>query len=339
MKSKVSKDLILFIILIPLFLWGAFYISSRMEDRLPAYSVVNKAGTGYSVYFEALKELGYPVERTIKPIAAYDSGSIQLAVQNGSFNVNDEEIKKWVENGGVLVYLEPEVGMFNIEYGTLDKSGRALENEGTLKRYKYYKGTVISADIDGLTNRVLLKNTAGAYDLLEEIGRYPYKKLIFNESHLFAPIYEKSLWDFIPMEIKYLLYQLIIILAAVFYFGGKRFGRPIPLYEEVERTENEYLYSAASLYRQARCWDIMLESYYRDFLRQANSTHDGWLEYWEREKLPELNKARRLYDMLHSGDKKLKAKEYVQAVTALEQLKGILKKRRDSHWKTLKRTM
>lgn len=332
LKTKVSRDLILFLILIPLFLYGAFYISSRMENQLPMYSVVNKSRQGCSVLFEALKELGYPVSRVMKPVDTYDKGSMQVVAQTAGFDIHSEAVRKWVGDGGVLVYLNPNE-LYDVEYGVKPKV------IGGISIYKYQKGAVLAVDAAMVTNRALMEDTTLAYRLLIEIDQYEYSALCFNETYMFSEINKQSLWDFIPMAYKYIIYQLFLIAAAFFYYKGKRFGKPLPLHEEVERIENEYLYSAASLYRQAGCWDLMLESYYKDFLKQINRTHEDWLDYWEREKLPSADKARRLHVFMGNGKNNAKAKEYIQIVTILEQLKGILKKRRGSHWKTLKRTV
>lgn len=329
MKIKRNKDLILFIILIPLFLCGAFYASSRMNNQMPSYSVENKSKTGYSVFFESLKKLNFPVERTLKSVKNYDNDNIQILAQGGNFDVNGSEIKKWVNDGGILVYLTAENSLLN-EYD------RKPKVKGNFKIYKYHKGSIITLNTSYMTNKMLTKNTSEAYALLKEINSYNYKKIYFNEAHLFELADKKSLWDSIPMEIKYIIYQFIIVLCAFLYYKGKRFGKIMPLYDEEERNENEYLYSASSLYRQAKCWDIMAENYYKNFLKQINYSNDDWLEYWEREKLPQISKAKKVYEFMNNGNLKLKAKEYIQIVNIIEQLTNILKRRRDLYWKDLK---
>ncbi|NMM66018.1 DUF4350 domain-containing protein [Clostridium sp. P21] len=330
MKIKISKDLILFLICIPLFLCCTFYISSRMNNiNLPSYSVENKSKMGYNVFFQALKELNVPVYRTLNSVEDHDNSNIQIVVQGGNFNINDVKIKRWVNNGGVLVYLRSE-------NSSLTEYGRNPKIKGKMKVYKYNKGTIITLNASYLTNETLTKDTGKAYELLKEIDDYKHKKIYFNEANLFSAD-KKSLWDCIPMEIKYIIYQFVIILAAFFYYKGKRFGKVIPLYEEEEREENEYLYSAASLYRQAKCWDIMVESYYKSFLKKVNHSSCEWLKYWESEKLPNLDKAKKVYKFMNVKEAKIKSKEYIQIVNILEQLINDLEKRRDLYWKTLKR--
>jgi len=328
MKSKSNKDLILFIILIPLFLWVSFYLSSTMDNKLPNYTTSNKSSMGYSVFFETLKQLNYPVNTSINPVNSYDIGNMQIVAQGGNFDVNSKEIKAWVEKGGTLIYLTE--GKINfIDYGS-------PQVKGNITLYKYNKGMVINSDVSYVTNSTLTKTTTSAYELLQEIDSHSYKKIYFNEAHVYSVADKKSLWDYIPMSFKYIIYELILVIIAFFYYKGKRFGKVLPFYEEVERIENEYLYSAASLYRQAKCSDLILGYYYKSFLRQMNKSDGNWLEYWREQKLPSANKAKKVYEFMHIENKELKVKEYLGIVAILEGLSEILKKRRDEHWKTLK---
>lgn len=327
MKKRVSKDIILFIILIPVFLFLAFFISSRIQSKLPSYSVINKSRTGLSVFYKALKELKYPVERTLKPIESCDENSIQIAAETSNFDINNEEIKGWIENGGTLVYLRDNI-FGSIEY--------EVTQNLSITTSKLKKGNIIEVEGRGLTNKALIKSSDLAYKLLMEIDKYPYENIYFNEAHLY-PSAKKSLWDSVPIGIKYICYQLIIILIAFFYYKGKRFGKPIPLSDEVERKENEYLYSTASLYRQAKCWDLMVEGYYKSLLSSINYYDRNWLEYWERGNLPSYDQAKKVFDFMNNRNEKAKRRDYIQIVNTIEHLKNILKKRGDLNWKALKK--
>jgi hypothetical protein len=330
MKRRISKDVIFLLIAIPVFLWCAFFISSRMENQLPAFSTINKSRSGYSVLYEAMKELSYPVYRRLTAVTAQDTKDIQIVASNWSYNINDEGVKEWVGKGGVLIYLNPG-GLHFLEYG------ERTETKGSRDIFIYNEGKIITVDASTLTNSALIKSTDNAYELLMELDANNYKEIHFNEYHLFGDQAKSNLWTILPIEIKFIIYQLAIFLAALFYFLSKRFGKTIPLYEEVERSENEHLYSAASLYKSARCWDIILDNYYKSLLRELRSSHEEWLETWERHQLSSLNKAKKVYEFMDNRNAKCKAKEYMYMVIQLEHLKNILKKRRDSYWSTLKK--
>lgn len=331
MKPRHNRDLIIFIILIPLFLWSAFYIGSISEGKLPPYTVNNKAASGYSIFFQTLRELNYPVERTLKTVDKCSNKSFQLVAQASGFDINDNSIKKWVKSGGKLLFLSPKDYYF-VDYG------EKVKVEGNILVYKYGSGVIIAADISDLTNRALAGKTDRAYEILKAMDSYEYDKIFFNEAYIYSAD-QNTLWNFIPIKVKYLIYQLLLVLAAYFYFRGKRFGKPLPLYEEVERVENEYLYSAASLYRQAKCWDLMVDSYYKDFLRRMRSSPEDWLEYWKNEDLPHQDIAMLVYNFMNNNHAKLRAKEYEKIVIYIDRLKSTIEKRSGHHWKTLKKTM
>jgi len=332
MKKRYNKDLLLFIIIVPVFLFLAFYILPRMDKKIPHYSVTNISKMGYSVFYESLKKLNYPVERTLNQVSEFKPESVQIISRGGEFDINNPEVMKWVEDGGILVYLTPEIN-------PLVKYGASVETNDNIKLYTYHKGSIINADADFVTNKALMKDTSKAYELLKEISNLPYKKLYFNESYMFPSDITKSLWEVTPKEIKYIIYQMLIALSALFYYKGKRFGKIIPLYEEVEREENEYLYSAASLYREAKCLDLMINSYYKNFLKGFKGNSEDWLEYWEIEEMPSLDDARRVYEFMNNKKSKVKEKEYIKIITIIEYLNNIVDKRRDLHWKTLKNNL
>ncbi|MDF2671875.1 MAG: hypothetical protein K0R09_140 [Clostridiales bacterium] len=331
MKKRISRDLIIFIILIPIFLWVTFQLSSSMGNRLPSYSIVNKSKMGLSILNETLRSLNYPVGRSLGALTSENEGTVQIAVIGGSFNINEPKVKEWIGRGGTLIYLTNEK-FPNIDYEVNP------EINGSLSLYKYTMGRLIVANVDNLTNKALMKDTGNAYELFEIIHTYRDNGIYFNEAHLYSSSSSRSLWEAIPTKFKYIVYQIIMVLAAYIYYKGKGFGKPIPFYEEVERTENEYLYSAAALYRGAGAWDLMLDNYYKNFLKVINCSDEDWLEYWEMEKLPALDKAKGVYDFINNRKTKVKAKEYIQVVSTLEKLNKIFEKRREAYWKTLKKT-
>jgi hypothetical protein len=331
MKLRLNKDLIILFILIPLFLAGAFFISNRLEDKLPDYSVINKSRNGYSILYESLSKLDSPVERTLEAVEKHETDTIQLIPGSGYFDINSDEIKDWINKGGILVYLTTG-NLHDIGYGIEG------EKEGSVTLYHYGKGLLMAADGSFFTNKSLAEGTSNAYQVLKQIYRQGDKRLFFNETYLFAAPEKPTLWDFVPVEARYILYQILLIIAAFFYYKGKRFGKPIPFYEEAERSENEYLYSAANLYRAANSFDIMLESFYKSLLKDLGPFNDNWLDCWERQNLPSFDKAKKVYEFMNNRKEKLSTKEYIEMVTTIDQLRSILKKRREGHWKTLKRT-
>jgi hypothetical protein len=207
MKKRASRDLIIFIILIPVFLWAAFQISSSMGNKLPNYSIENKSKMGLSVFYETLRELNYPVERSLKALTSENEETVQIAVIGGDFDVNDQKVKNWIGDGGTLIYLTNESYPY-IGYGVTP------EVNGSVSLYKYPNGMLVIANVDNLTNKTLIKDTHYAYELLEIIHGYSSKGIYFNEANLYSNPDSKSLWDAIPAEFKYIIYQLLLVLAG-----------------------------------------------------------------------------------------------------------------------------
>ncbi|MFW6287209.1 MAG: hypothetical protein ACOC2J_00480, partial [bacterium] len=287
---------------------------------------------GCSVFYETLQELDYPVERTVEPVQSFDSDNIQIVAARSfyTFNANDPEIEEWVKDGGKLVYLNPEQIYLNM-------NDLVLEEKGEIEIHHLGQGEIIVFDLDYITNRNLLKETENAYSLLKVISDYEYTKIYFNESHIHTAAPTKTWWDIIPMSIKFVFYQLLLSLLAYFYYKGKRFGKPVVYSEEEERIENEYLYSAASLYKQAGSWDLIIDNYYQDFLKQLGYSEDEWLDYWKRGDLPSLHNAKRVYKYMKNLDGKPGEKQAIQIINIIETLKSHLEKRRDQYWKSLKK--
>ncbi len=331
-KKRTSRDLIIFIILIPLFLWISFELSSRLGNSLPDYSIGNKSKNGLSIFYEVLGELKYPARRSVKPLVLESKDTVQIVAAGGNFDINNTDIKNWVKEGGTLVYLAKE------DFPGLDYEA-APEVRGGMEFYKYGRGSVVGASAEKLTNIKLTMDTEYAYSFFELLYGYGGMDIYFNEAHLYSDMGGGSLWYAVPAEIKFIIYQLLLVIAAIIYYKGKSFGKPITLLEEEERSENEYLYSAAALYRAAGAWDIMLDNYYKSFINVIPSAEEDWLEYWEREKLPSLDKAKEVHEFIKSKGKGVRAKEYIHALSTLDKLKKILEKRRETYWKTLKKPL
>ncbi|WP_026476870.1 DUF4350 domain-containing protein [Alkaliphilus transvaalensis] len=338
MKGKLNKELMIFIFLIPIFLMGASFFSNR-SDQLPSYSTLNRGERGYSVYYETLKQLGYPVQRGLIRLENQEINKFQIVVEYGDFDINHKDIREWVEEGGRLLYLTQD-------HRSIVEYGNKVIIDDDIFYISYEKGMIIVGDADGITNASLLVDTSYPYQLLQMLVTYATDEIIFNEYHLFNEGNNNSLWNQIPLNFKMIIYQLILVVIGFFYYKGKSFGKPIPLHDEVEREEHEYLYASASLYRGAKCWDIMLENYYENFLKILGKHEENWLELWGQTQLPHYHKAKEVYSFMEqeenqvkvSGKEKYKEtqyseKEYKRMVELIDQLTMVLKKRRENFGK------
>ncbi len=348
LKTKNSRDIWIFIVLIPIFLWLSLNFSGDRNNKSLPHSVLNKGSKGVSVMYEAMEELGYSVEMTLEKIENKDSNTVQIILtseNNTSFNINDKAVRKWVGKGGKLILLSDKWEFIEADYGKKTDAFYSLKDKQG-SEYHYGKGNFIIGDSELITNKALARDTEGAYWLLKKIEEWGTSGIEFNEFYQYLDPRERSLWRDIPRGIKFTIYQILLLIIAIIFLKGRRFGKPIPLYDEVERTENEYIYSVASLYRQAKCWELALDNLYNDFLLECESMfgkseyiREKWIVFWEEERLPRLNKAKELYSFIsnESSKKNINSKKYLQQITYMDQLKKILIKRREGRWKILKK--
>ncbi|MFW6238010.1 MAG: DUF4350 domain-containing protein [Bacillota bacterium] len=291
MKNKLIVVLvILAVVLGVLFLWqsGTYY---------PSYSVYNRSENGLSIFYETLQELDYSVERTLKPASEVPRGTVQIIA-----GLREEDIPlEWVRSGGTVICLTPGGDNYVSVYLDEEVEERVEpESRGEYNIYKIGEGRVISGSSGLITNIRLIEDTEEAYNLLEMVSEHETEGIYFNERHFFSGETGETFWDIVPRPLKYVFYQLLLVLAAYLFYRGKRLGKPRPLVEEEERLYNEYLFAAADLYREAGSTDLMVENYYRSFLDEIGYGHENWLQYWRRKKLPGYDTAERVYSFMES---------------------------------------
>lgn len=341
-KNKTSKNTVFSTCLI----LAIVLFTTACSGSSGPYSVKDKGPFGLSVFYITLKELDYPVKRSLKPIENHGHNTVQIVADNNYLDINNEKIQEWVKEGGIIVFLKDSTSE-NILYGE-------IKEELIGEVYSYGKGYIIVNDVSVVINGMLTESTEEAYNLLKQIDQFSYEKIYFNEEHFYSKnetqnedkteednelpdLNTESLWKYLPASVKMIIFQLILVMMAYFYFKGKRFGKIIPLYEEVERSENEYLYSVAYLYKKAKCMDIILEIYYKSFIRKIPMAwHDDWLKYWEEEGLASYSQAKKIYHLMNNQERNLNRKELISYINTIEKLKKVLDKRRDLYWKTLK---
>ncbi len=351
LKIKNKRDIVIFIIIIPIFLWLSLNFSANKNNKSIPYSILNKGSIGISIMYEAMKELDYPVKLTLERIENNNYDEVQIVItpiNNEKPDINNENIKNWIGEGGKLIFLSNEWEDIEPDYGEEIDAFYSV-NEKKSAVFNYEEGAFLIGDSDLITNKTLAKDTDGAYWILEEIDEWSYKTIGFNEFYQYSKGENRSLWGDIPKGIKLMIYQLAFLILAIIFYKGRRFGKPIPFYEEVERTENEYVLSVASLYRQAGCWEVILENYYDDFLKECEKIFgrneyigQKWIGFWEENNLPKLNKAKKFHSFIENGmmserNRNRKSKKYLEMISLTQELNKILEKRREEQWKALKR--
>lgn len=338
MKTKDKRYLIILLILFPVFLWLSITFTNDNEESLKPYSVLNKGKEGVSVIYQVFKDLGYDANLTLTEVNYQDIYSAQIVIEpNEPYKLEADQdiIKDWIRDGGSLIYLAPKWKSIDLDYGEeIDQF--FLSGEEQAKAYLYNDGLLIIGDPKLLSNKTLTTNTDGAFWIAMLLEDMNVKSIGFNEYYNYFEGQKPSLWRDIPSGIKFTIYQIVLVIAIIIYYYGKRFGKVAPLYEEVERAENEYIYSAASLFRRGELREDVVINLYNDFLSfledkigyYSIESTTSWVEAWEQEKLPDINEAQKLYGFVNSikEGKKISSKEMLEVISNIEHLKKILTK-------------
>lgn len=349
LKTKDKRNLIILFTLLPVFLWLTLTFTDDNEKTFKPYSILNKGKEGASIIYEVLTELGYTTDLVLTEVNSQDIKTAQIVIEPKSpyrLELDQDSIKNWIESGGTLIYLTPTWGELELDYGEEIDSYDSNELSHA-KTYSYNKGSLIIGDPKILSNKTLMTDTDGAYWIITQLEKKNIDNIYFNEYYHYFEGHRPSLWRDIPTGIKIVIYQIILVIAIIIYYYGKRFGKVIPLYDEVERIENEYIYSAASLFKKGELREDVILSFYNDFLYsfqdgigyKSIGGAENWVEVWEQEKLSNVEAAKKLYGFIDTmkDAKKMSSKEMLEIIDIIEHLKKIAVKGREVHWKEQKK--
>ncbi|EEG77966.1 DUF4350 domain-containing protein [Dethiobacter alkaliphilus] len=115
-----------------------------------------------------------------------------------------------------------------------------------------------------LTNR-FISQADNLILFLNVVRNYGQEGVWFNElAHGFSWTDEPTTAFIWPL--RFAAAQLALGIALLFFFWGKRFGRPIPLTADHLPEAGEYITSLANIYRQGKAQKLALESFHQAFL-------------------------------------------------------------------------
>ena len=213
----------------------------------PAYLSTSRGDFGASVLYDTLRHMGFPVGASHRPLTARtDLGDAYLIIAPRSPHVTmemAEAMLEWVYGGGRLIFLDGGV------------SGRIMDSiltgpgdvrEGFIL-YRHGSGEVLRGGARQVSNRSLANDPGPGRVIYETISDWDAERVRFGDFYHGAHAPETMLGG-LPFIVQLVLLQLSFAAAAAIWHLGKRFGKPIPLYEEAEREENEYLRALARLY-------------------------------------------------------------------------------------------
>jgi len=241
--------------------------------------------------------MGYPVSRSYGALdLKANTNDIYVLINPSYTYFADEEFDDaldWVYKGGRLIYLE------SAEYSTADyRLSLRVDNPGINANgytlYSYGLGEIITGSADPLLNKALMENSSTGIDFTLLLDRWNIPNLYFSES-IHGYLNTGNAWYRTPEILKIFVYQLAVIVALVIWHFGKRFGKPVPYFEETEREENEHIKALANIYNKSGATGVVLSNYNRRFIEHcarafhvsADYAHYNLQALWRGASLPQ----------------------------------------------------
>ncbi|WP_053956069.1 hypothetical protein [Inediibacterium massiliense] len=328
MKNK-KKGIALVLIIVFLVANYYFHIidrsigeNSQNNKALP----LNTSYEGVSIFYDTLKSLEYSVAVQGENFLEHGYEDIYI-ITEGKYDKNFD-IKKaqdWIKNGGKLIYLTED-------YKKYSYSNILKQYKDKAYLYQIKKGKLLIGDINLITNKTLFKNKEGAYFILNCIKDLN-GNIYFNEYYRFEQGEYPSLYKNLPIHIKIVLFQILLLIIGVIWYLGKRFGKAKEILDEIERGENEYLYAAANLYEKAGWTNEIYHVFYKEFeneykknFKQSSLPRD-WIDVWKKNHLSCEEEAMRVFQNKNKD---------IGMIYDLDKMTQMLIKRREGAWKKLK---
>ena len=249
---RKNNRLSLFIILTAALLigigWGAN--QSTAARHQPDFTTFSRGENGVSLLFDTLRHMNYPVNLMFQPVGHNVSvNNAVVIVQPTRPRINDamaRDILEWVTRGGHLIYLE------NAQTTIMDRAlwGEYYMEIGGMRLYPHGMGMVLAGSADSVINVNLMENPSYGENIAQILAEWNPNTVYFAEYyHGFRR--ERSFFSQLPVWMQLTAFQIVIAGFLLMWHMGKRFGSPVPLYEEIERKENEQIFALARLYRMA----------------------------------------------------------------------------------------
>lgn len=219
------------------------------------FSVSSTGETGTSLLFDTMRHMGYPARRSYRRLTPHtDTNNVYVIIHPSAPYINEPLAKfmlEWVYAGGRLVYLcgcYPHTAFDTLLY----PNGTSV---GAFTLYTHGDGAVLTGDSMRVQNIFMMDNHTHGQLIQATISQWNAEREFQNI--FFAEYYHgfhtpENFIARMPLFMRLILAQLVILSIVGLWFFGKRFGNSVPYYEEVEREENEYVRALARLYSHIR---------------------------------------------------------------------------------------
>ena len=340
MKNKRFQYAVALFAVTALFVFAKRALPSTEGLTEPSYTTFSTRGDGIALLYDTLKIMGYPVgkytmlldqQRPINNIQIIIAPDYRYASAS-----HYEGICDWVIQGGTLLYFDESYGSFpyyveaNSELIIIERiEGGVLYNLGL--------GKLFIGEADYITNIGLIEGgDAYGQQIANMLSNLDYNKIYFNEAyHGYGT--DKGLFESLPPGIRLFCLQLILLAIAVIIYFGKRFGRIIPYYEEVEREENEYVFTLTNLYMSIGLGSAAIDVYDKKFKKACGNyfRNSAALEFseililWKNENLRDMDKLEyiaRTYEQTLNTKRPNQRREFMKIISYYKELIHIVSK-------------
>ena len=243
---KRAKTVILILIVVV----SAVLLSYMGSDNDgPPFVASNTGESGTSLLFDTLRRMQLPVRVGRSPLTVRsDTSEAHIIIQPVSPPVDmdmAEEMLDWVSRGGRMIILNNS--LMSLEF-LMTTPGRPM---GNFVLYQIGAGEAVIGRANEVININLMNYPGNGQVLYEILSRWNAERIIFNEYYRGFHAGD-NFFAGLPLVVRLAVIQMIIAAIATVWHYGKRFGKPVPYYEEEERDENEFIRALARLYMKGR---------------------------------------------------------------------------------------
>ena len=237
-KSSIVAIVLFIIVTVIIFLRS----DTGNTDNHTAFSTGEQ---GAALFYDSLRLMGYPVRIGRSALTTRTNiNDIYIIIEPTNPHVNiqmAEEMLKWVEMGGRLIFMQNIHSRSDFE--SLLSGGRS---RGNITHYNIGLGEVVTGRARDIQNRGLYDDPSGAVYIIDILDEWGTGNIFFAEYYHGHGMSE-TFFSTMPLIVRLSFVHLFIIAAAIILCVGKRFGKAVPVYQEIERTENEQVKALATL--------------------------------------------------------------------------------------------
>ena len=269
MKRISLRRIIIIAVLIAILFMLSRLVNIGEGFWYPSFTTFSTRQDGVALVYDTLRIMGYPVGRDLMFLSAErPTDNVQFVIAPRIFSdAHRDGMIDWVIRGGQLMFFSDhwrdEERLF-ADF-TPDRSMHVFG--GTIHRIGF--GTLFIGDAQSITN-ISLFETGGEYGqaIVDILDTMEFRRIYFNEAyHGYGT--SITFFEMLPLPLRLMGIQLAVVAAVFTVYAGKRFGKPTPYYEEVEREENEYVFTLSNLYMSMGFGQAALAVYEKKFKKQA----------------------------------------------------------------------